>query len=150
MWTKIEIFWTTYHLFLSTYLVIECPPMAKRKFLGPKSKRLEKKKKILKALGASVYVNNFRYQWWWMDTLEIELFYSMPNLLLEKEISPLLKSSNLVESIKKINWNVDIINWIKYVIAFTWLLLNRYYVPVYCTGAPLGMGTGPYQFLAAS
>ena len=52
--------------------------MAKRKFLGPKRKRLEKKGKILKALGASVCVNNFRYQWW-TDTLAIGLFYFMPN-----------------------------------------------------------------------
>ena len=66
--------------------------MAKRKFLGPKRNRLEKKRKILKALGASVCINNFRYQWW-MGTLEIELFYYMPDLLLEKEISPLLKSN---------------------------------------------------------
>ena len=66
--------------------------MAKMKFLGPKRKRLEKKKKVLKALGASVCINNFRYQWW-MGTLEIELFYYMPDLLLEKEISPLLKSN---------------------------------------------------------
>ena len=64
--------------------------MAKRKFLGPKRIRLEKKKKILKALGASVCVKKFRYQWWKGSTLEIGLFYSMSNLLLEKEISPIL------------------------------------------------------------
>ena len=67
--------------------------MAKRKFLGPKRKRLEKKKKVLKALGASVCVKNFRYQWWKGSTLEIVLFYSMSNLLLKKEISPLLHST---------------------------------------------------------
>ena len=67
--------------------------MAKMKFLGPKRKRLEKKKKILKALGASVCVKNFRYQWWKGSTLEIGLFYSMSNLLLEKEISPILHST---------------------------------------------------------
>ena len=67
--------------------------MAKRKFLGPKRIRLEKKKKILKALGASVCVKKFRYQWWKGSTLEIGLFYSMSNLLLEKEISPLLHST---------------------------------------------------------
>ena len=52
--------------------------MAKRKFLGPKRKRLEKKRKILKALGASVCVNNFKYKWW-TETLAIGLFYFMPN-----------------------------------------------------------------------
>ena len=67
--------------------------MAKRKFLGPKRIRLEKKKKILKALGASVCVKKFRYQWWKGSTLEIGLFYFMSNLLLEKEISPLLHST---------------------------------------------------------
>ena len=77
--------------------------IAKRKFLGPKRIRLEKKKKILKALGASVCVKNFRYQWWKGSTLEIELLYSMSNLLLKKGISPLLRSSNLVKSIMKIN-----------------------------------------------
>ena len=76
--------------------------MAKRKFLGPKRIRMEKKKKILKALGASVCVKKFRYQWWKGSTLEIGLFYSMSNLLLEKEISPLLHSINLVKSIMKI------------------------------------------------
>ena len=64
--------------------------MAKRKFLGPKRIRLEKKKKILKALGASVFVKKFRYQWWKGSTLEIGLFYFISNLLLEKEISPIL------------------------------------------------------------
>ena len=52
--------------------------MVKRKFLGPKRKRLEKKGKILKALGAFVCVNNFKYQCW-NDTLTIGLFYSMSN-----------------------------------------------------------------------
>ena len=38
--------------------------MASRKFLGPKRKRLEKKGKFLKALGASVCANDFKYHWW--------------------------------------------------------------------------------------
>ena len=37
--------------------------MASRKFLGPKSYCLKKKKKVLKALGASVHVKNFRIQY---------------------------------------------------------------------------------------
>ena len=37
--------------------------MAKKKFLGPKRYCLEKKKKVLKALGASVHVKNFRIQY---------------------------------------------------------------------------------------
>ena len=76
--------------------------MAKRKFLGPKRKRLEKKKKILKALGASVRVKTFRYQWWKGSTLEIVLFYSMSKIMIKKEFSPLLHSINLVKSIMKI------------------------------------------------
>ena len=52
--------------------------MAKRKFLGPKRNCLEKKRKMLKALGASVCVKNFRCHWW-TGTLGIGLFFSMPN-----------------------------------------------------------------------
>ena len=76
--------------------------MSKRKFLGPKSYYLAKKRKVLKALGASGHVKNLRIQYSrktqiikryqipfkeWRDTsyscfprrtLEIGLFYSMP------------------------------------------------------------------------
>ena len=100
--------------------------MAKKQFLGPKSSSLAKKQKVLKALGASGHVKNIRIQYSrktqiikrcqipfkeWRDTsyscfprrtLEIGLFYSMSNLLLEKEFSPLLHSINLVKSIMKI------------------------------------------------
>jgi hypothetical protein len=76
--------------------------MATRKFLGPKSYCLEKKKKVLKALGASVSVNFFlkhmdggqlrtrmaaSYPTWYQllnlerrRPLEIGLFYFMPTL----------------------------------------------------------------------
>ena len=58
--------------------------MAKRKFLGPKSYCLAKKRKVLKALGASVCVNNFRkgapYSCFQRRPLEIGLFYYMPTL----------------------------------------------------------------------
>ena len=76
--------------------------MAKRKFLGLKSYSLTKKKQVLKALGASVCVENFRIQYpinrqifyqvpfkQWKDApyscfprrpLEIGLFYYMPTL----------------------------------------------------------------------
>ena len=56
--------------------------MAKRKFLGPKSYCLAKKRKVLKALGASVCVKNFRkgapYSCFQRRPLEIGLFYYMP------------------------------------------------------------------------
>ena len=79
--------------------------MAKRKFLGPKRKRLEKKKKMLKALGASVQVKRYEC---WMGTLAIGLFYSMPNLLVVKEISPPLKSSR---DLSRDDWTKEFIKW---------------------------------------
>ena len=58
--------------------------MSKRKFLGPKSYYLAKKRKVLKALGASVCVNNFRkgapYSCFQRRPLEIGLFYYMLTL----------------------------------------------------------------------
>ena len=85
--------------------------MAKKKFLGPKSYSLEKKKKVLKALGASVRVKNLKIQTsrdtrmfgapskWMLPycsigcfptfprrPLEIGLFYSMPTYSWKKKI----------------------------------------------------------------
>jgi hypothetical protein len=85
--------------------------MAKRKFLGPKSYSLEKKKRLLKALGASVRMKNLKIQtsrdtrifgapskWMFLFNiscfptfprrpLEIGLFYSMPTCLSSWDLS---------------------------------------------------------------
>ena len=106
--TKVEIYSVSWEEGDETKL---SGAMAKRKFLGPKRYCMEKKKEVLKALGASVRVENLKIQtsrntrifgppseWmlngWCISSfpifprrpLEIELFYSMPTYFWKKKI----------------------------------------------------------------